>query len=48
MDEAEREQEIAEGRAHCPGFRAGRPCVMCDHEHCGWCGDCHPEVPEWN
>ena len=22
-------------------------CDICDHEHCGWCPECHPEVPEW-
>ncbi len=22
-------------------------CLLCRHEACGWCPECHPEVPEW-
>jgi hypothetical protein len=31
----------------CRDRDRGVPCVICNHEHCGWCPDCHPEVPEW-
>lgn len=34
-------------RRGCPEWLAGRPCLSCDHKHCGWCDECHPEVPEW-
>ncbi len=23
------------------------PCTVCNGTACGWCPDCHPEVPEW-
>lgn len=25
----------------------GEPCIICNHEYCGSCPDCSPEVPEW-
>ncbi|WP_166344957.1 hypothetical protein [Phytoactinopolyspora limicola] len=33
----------------CPASCVCRrtPCAECDHEGCGWCPECHPEVPEW-
>lgn len=24
------------------------PCRVCNHADCGWCPQCHPEVPEWD
>lgn len=23
-----------------------RVCLICDHKGCGWCPECHPEVPD--
>jgi hypothetical protein len=31
----------------CRDLEAGRPCLLCEHTSCGWCPECHPEVPEW-
>jgi hypothetical protein len=45
--EQRRQQDIAAYRADCRSFQHGHACTRCDHEACGWCPECHPEVPEW-
>lgn len=31
----------------CAARDAGQGCEVCGHRGCGWCPECHPEVPEW-
>lgn len=31
----------------CPLKKSDIDCYICNHENCGWCPECHPEVPEW-
>ena len=31
----------------CRDRDAGLACSRCEHKACGWCDECHPEVPEW-
>jgi len=33
--------------AECRTRDQGKPCDRCQHTACGWCDQCHPEVPEW-